>query len=391
MKKIYQSGILTGLVFVLMIVLCFASQIQAGSIPLEKGNYAEVTLGDLDKAINIYEKIVKNPQAGRDEVSEALYRLGLSHLKKGNRAEALVPLKKLVRNYPEQSGFIGKTKAILSVDTTNETIDGDPDSALVAKALPDTRQVKSTYASNRDVKNHKSPSSALTVSWPDGQIKKWRASHANSPGSYKSILWSANIATINGKKYWCFEKLDRLNKYYGRVFVDMLTHKPVFSYTKTGLRTIEVTYGSEEIELKSNHQGSERVKRFPIKGNVYDNLQFGFYSNPGNWEIDGYLDPKRIFFAQQEGFYEIRWNVIGAETVTVPAGTFDCYKVKAEVNYIRGWFDTNFEIWVSKKEKGFVKVAMESVTIELVETTVNPTSISSFQEGALESLFNQNI
>ena len=70
MKKIYRLVIAIGLV----VILGFASQIQAGSILLEQGNYAEETLGDLDKAIGIYGKIIHDSQAGRDDVSEALFR-----------------------------------------------------------------------------------------------------------------------------------------------------------------------------------------------------------------------------------------------------------------------------------------------------------------------------
>ncbi len=389
MKKIVRLAIAIGLVF----VLCFASQIQAGSILLEQGNYAEETLGDLDKAISIYEKIINDSQAGRDDVSEALFRLGLCQLKKGNRVEAVVPLKKLVRNYPEQSRFSGKARALLAIfqaEMNTEIIDGDLDSAFVAKALPNTDQPKNAYVSNRAVKNQNSFSKRSIVTWPSGQIQKWRVSHApNTPSSYKAILRSANVATIKGKKYWCFETLDRLNKYYSRVFVDMVTHRPVFSYIKTGIRTIEVKYGAEKIELRSNHQGSNRTKSFPVKGPVFDSLQLGFYSNPGPLTV-GYLKIGQVFAAHLEALYEFRLNVIGTEIVIVPAGTFDCHKVIVEVRYVNRWINTDIELWVSIKEKTVVKRIIDFDTHELVETTIKPTSISSFQESALESLFNKN-
>jgi len=95
---------------ILVFVLCTTLQTRAGSILLEQGNYAEETLGDLDKAIGIYEKVVGDPQVSRDDVAEALFRLAQCQLKKGNRVEAGTTLNKLVLNYPGQSRFIGKAR-----------------------------------------------------------------------------------------------------------------------------------------------------------------------------------------------------------------------------------------------------------------------------------------
>ena len=59
MKKAFGFAIAMSLVF----VLCVTFHTQAGSILLEEGNYAEETLGDLEKAIGIYEKILGSTPA----------------------------------------------------------------------------------------------------------------------------------------------------------------------------------------------------------------------------------------------------------------------------------------------------------------------------------------
>jgi len=51
--KMDKLAIAIGLVF----ILCFASQIQAGSILLEQGNYAEETLGDSFFTVQIVARI----------------------------------------------------------------------------------------------------------------------------------------------------------------------------------------------------------------------------------------------------------------------------------------------------------------------------------------------
>jgi tetratricopeptide (TPR) repeat protein len=79
---------------------------QTNSALLEKGIYAEETLGNLSDAINIYLQIVGNTDAARPIAAQALYRLGICYLKSGKRADAQAAFSKLTRSYPEQKELI---------------------------------------------------------------------------------------------------------------------------------------------------------------------------------------------------------------------------------------------------------------------------------------------
>ena len=87
---------------------------------------------------------------------------------------------------------------------------------------------------------------------------------------------------------------------------------------------------------------------------------------------------------------ELRMKVTGRETVTVPAGAFDCCKVMTEIKNEGILVDTR-ETWISVKKNIRIKMNfLNKNSVELVETTIEPKSISNFQESALESRYNQN-
>jgi len=355
---------------ILVFVLCTTLQTRAGSILLEQGNYAEETLGDLDKAIGIYEKVVGDPQVSRDDVAEALFRLAQCQLKKGNRVEAGTTLNKLVLNYPGQSRFIGKARE-LRAKLQNET---------AAEA------VLNASDSNRAVNTRMPFPNLLTAKWPHGQTRKWRISPLYDRESYKSIYTSINSATINGKKYLCFEALNMLPRQYYRVFVEQETFRPFLGYGKTDLLTLQIKYGADKIEVKWDEQGLERSKSIPVNGFVFDDYQTALAAEHLPWS-EGVEVIIQEFSAKDLALRELRMSVIGRETVTIPAGTFDCYKITTEIKKEDSWVHGS-ESWISVEKNIAVKAIMGlEYSVELVETTIEPKSISSFQESALEFLY----
>ncbi|MDD5705654.1 MAG: tetratricopeptide repeat protein [Kiritimatiellae bacterium] len=84
------------------------------SVALDSAIYAEETLGDLNKAIGIYETIVADAQAQRPNVAQACYRLGLCYLKKGDHAKAIEKLTETVERYPDQKAVAERAGAQLA-------------------------------------------------------------------------------------------------------------------------------------------------------------------------------------------------------------------------------------------------------------------------------------
>ena len=102
---------------------CVAQEKQPQAIKLEQGIFAEETEGDLDKALSIYEAIVKETSASRPIAAEALYRLGVLCLKQSQakQAQAKECLENLVKNYSDVGDFAEKGRKALGVSAPLES------------------------------------------------------------------------------------------------------------------------------------------------------------------------------------------------------------------------------------------------------------------------------
>ncbi len=75
------------------------------SVLMEEGAYAQEVVGDLDRAIGIYRKVIEGEEGNRRYLAEARYRLGRCYLAKGGKDQAREQFRKLVELYPEQKAF----------------------------------------------------------------------------------------------------------------------------------------------------------------------------------------------------------------------------------------------------------------------------------------------
>jgi carboxyl-terminal processing protease len=73
---------------------------------LEKGIYTEETKGELSAAVQIYQRIVDDPQADRSLVAQAQLRLGLCQLKLGNKPQAISALERLTQEFPDKDKLL---------------------------------------------------------------------------------------------------------------------------------------------------------------------------------------------------------------------------------------------------------------------------------------------
>jgi len=77
---------------------------------LEKGIYAEETLGDLDRAIEAYQRVLAEHAAQRAAAAEAEFRLAMCRVKKGEEDQAVSGLEKIIALYPEQKTVAGQAR-----------------------------------------------------------------------------------------------------------------------------------------------------------------------------------------------------------------------------------------------------------------------------------------
>jgi len=100
--------------FLLAVVLsASAAPAKEASVLLQEGLYAEEIEGDLDAAIQIYEKVIQDGSAQRSHVAQALYRQGMCYLKKQREQQAKLAFEKLIAEYGDQTNVVNKAKPLL--------------------------------------------------------------------------------------------------------------------------------------------------------------------------------------------------------------------------------------------------------------------------------------
>ena len=91
-----------------------SARAQSASELLEKGIFTEETVGDLDAAIKIYEKIVAEAVKNRSYAAQAQYRVGMCYLKQGRKDQAAAAFRTLIDQFPKQTGPVAQAKVQLS-------------------------------------------------------------------------------------------------------------------------------------------------------------------------------------------------------------------------------------------------------------------------------------
>ena len=106
---------------IVIVVMILGFVVQSGEICLAESNsqllqqglYAEEIEGDLEKAMVIYEQIIKDDSAEDTHTAQAMYLLGMCYLKKQNESQARIIFEKLTTRFPEQTAILEKVRPIL--------------------------------------------------------------------------------------------------------------------------------------------------------------------------------------------------------------------------------------------------------------------------------------
>ena len=98
-----------------------AGQARQPAALLQEARYAEDIDGNLDKAIGLYEQIIKDTSADAATKAQAMYLQSMCYMKKQDEAQAQAVLSKLVAQYPQQTKLVERAQATLL-----ELTDSDP-------------------------------------------------------------------------------------------------------------------------------------------------------------------------------------------------------------------------------------------------------------------------
>ncbi len=294
-----------GIALILMFMANPAFSSQDPSVLLEKAIYTEETLGKLNDAIAIYKEIIGNTETTRTVAAQAIYRLGICYRKAGNETDALSTFSNLANLYPEQKDLIAKSLY------------------LTLKAAP----------------------------WVDGEVMRLTYNGSGVFGTY--ISESGQEA---GKPVWNLRYLfggGQSPSHYSGTEADDVTMLPLKSWVRSNQTSLEARYGSDSIEVINLKDSSQPSRQIRMEGATYD-----------AWQIvpllrrlplkEGFQATVPLLEASTATSANVRFSVTGRETITVPAGTFDCYKV---VMASDDSLPTDQKFWISADSHAYLAKA----------------------------------
>ncbi len=314
-----------------ILAIGFASAGESPSDMLEKGIYTEETVGDLDAAIKIYDKIIGEAKANRKFVAQAQFRRGQCLLKQGKKKEAQKAFEELVnqfKDFPDQKELVAKARKLL------------PDDGSGLELVP--------------------------VPWVDGEHLELRIKLGGGVDIGNFVL-SARSAKVNGREVWDL----RLNRNIGvnapnlglsHVMADRETFQPVSSvFRHSLLGNVAAEYAPNQVTVRTKGvDGKESTRKLDLDGVHYDNEQ--------GWHVfrrlpltDDYKGEMPICVTFGAGPIKLGVEVTGKETLEVPAGTFECYKLLIKPLQQTFWISTGPERYTVKFEAGGVSGVLQSI------------------------------
>ncbi len=327
MKTKYSLGSRAGarnaaLLLSIIALLGSGSTLPAASLSelLEQGIYSEQTKGDLDGAVEAYQQVVKDAKAGEYLAAQAQYRLGVCYYKKKDYTAATAAFQKLVQDYPNEKDLV---------------------------------RMANEYLTGTNV--------LLPAPWVDGEELQLNLAFATGVKLGVSVL-TANADELNGRKIWQLSsRLYALGtRQWSRVEVEPDSFKPIHSLWRHSLLgEADTTYSATRAELKL--KGADAVKSVELDGVVYDNEEvmqmirrLPLASN--------YTANIRVFSGLGGGsIIPLKVDVTGPEKVTVPAGTFDCYKVFLSLVKQTFWYSADEHRYLVKFDANSVVAELKSI------------------------------
>ncbi len=77
---------------------------------LEQGIYSEETKGDLDGALQLYQKVIAQSKADEALAAQAQYHLGACYYKMQDYTNATAAFEQVVKDYPDQTNIVARAR-----------------------------------------------------------------------------------------------------------------------------------------------------------------------------------------------------------------------------------------------------------------------------------------
>ncbi|MCK5225220.1 MAG: tetratricopeptide repeat protein [Planctomycetes bacterium] len=163
----------------------FSEENKSAANLLQEGLYAEEIEGDIASAIKIYEEIIATGSADDSHTAQAMYRLGMCHVKKQDEQNAKVVFEKLVDGFPQQTSIIEKVKPLLvEMSSSDPAALMPPDTKIYLELGSPGRQIEIILNMLKDTQ-FANPLAAIGANAGNGQQK--------SPGDIMAALFNPGM------------------------------------------------------------------------------------------------------------------------------------------------------------------------------------------------------
>jgi len=290
---------------------------EAPSQLLEKGVYAEETKGDIELAITLYQQLVAEANANQPLAAQAQFRIGQCHLKKNRQADARAAFEKLIHDFPNEKELVAKARQYLP-----GALHFGPAPWVDGERL----QFDITLSTGVDI-----------------GAAEYRADLVQS-GTRK--VWRVGVRMIAGSES------------VSSVDADAESFAPIASHWKHSmLGEVSAVYRDGEVEIRRS--ASATPSTIPANSFVIDNEEAMHGMRRLPLQV-GYKATLPIVTTLGGSSIPIDLEVLGMETVEVPAGKFDCFKVHLSVGQ-DFWFSADAHRYLVKFEAGPVTAKLVSI------------------------------
>jgi hypothetical protein len=289
---------------------------------LEKGIYAQDTKGDVDSAIAIYQQLVSEQDINRSLAAQAQFRLGQCYAKQNRTADATAAFQKLIHDYPNETNLVAQARASLP-------------SGLTFGPVP----------------------------WVDGERLQLNISMATGMDIGTAEYRADLVQQANGRQLWrvgC-RMMAAGPQSISTVDVDPETFRPFSSHWKHSLLgEASATYDVDQVRIQRADTAQPVVKM--TDGIAYDNEEAMHAMRRLPLQV-GYKTTLPVFSTLSGGNnIAIPLEVTGKETVEVPAGKVECFKVHLGIVSQDFWFSADTHRYLVKYAAGPVIAQLTSIS-----------------------------
>ena len=321
-------------------LLSSAAQAETPAEMLEKGIYAENTVGDLDEAIKIYRRVVSDARETKGVAAQAQYRLGECLSKQGNQEESRAAFQALIKEY--------------SGDEASEEV-----KALVARA-----------AKRLALKLEAPP-------WKDGE-RLTLTMRLPSGDPIGIVGLGVNSDRIGNDKVW--RMLVRRfisggqNQGVSRVLVDAVSNRPrdtAWDHTLLGAASAKWEENKLTVVTKGA-DGESESKTVDFEGNVFSNDQvfYVFRQLPLAVGFETTI-PIRVAFTGGNAI-GLEVNIPKKEMINTPAGQFEAFRLETNIDQTF-WVATDPHRYIVRFEAGGIVAELSSIEQAGSKELLNPT------------------